>query len=483
MPDNKDHGQDPDLESEKRIMKSIIKTSAALLLSSVLLTGCGTSTAIAVDGDKPMVPVDSFNTKQVREYTDAGTVEEPLTVFTSDDGLCEIKVMPSYYDVTLDYEKGSRAEAGAAYGSLIREKLPEFIATMEPYLFENIRMAYGGSFSADAVENRQQTLFASMRPEYQEEISAFAEAISGGVHGIKEDSVLSYEEAVLMHMIPDALRPTCCSALSLWGSKTVTGDRISLRNLEWNLGSGNQMGMINAVTHMKNGSRSLTAISVLGLLDIISGINDDGVFAAILDVGSVQKEAFVYEGKKCYTMELRYALEEYSSARELGGFMVSESGDFTWCHNIFTTDADDAFCAEDVVSQIADQGAGRSILRDCDTPIFDELSWDSPDSLCIVNSFTSKGNQDKFTGVAHNTVRFAKYNEWVKAVDKFSPKDVKDLITQETVDQYKVDNVHGNGSAQLILVDYHTGSVQVAFSGPEGVVDKPDFIEVCVIGK
>jgi hypothetical protein len=30
-------------------------------------------------------------------------------------------------------------------------------------------------------------------------------------------------------------------------------------------------------------------------------------------------------------------------------------------------------------------------------------------------------------------------------------------------------------------VDYHTGTVQVAFAGPEGVVDKPDFIEVEVI--
>ena len=451
---------------------------AALLLTSLLLTGCGTASTAVMNAAPAMTPVDSYYTKQVREYTDAGTIEEPVVTYASDDGLCVIKVMPSYYDVTLDYEKGSRADAGRAYGTLIREKLPEFCSNMEPYLFENIRMAYGGEFAAEAVEERREILFASMRPQYQEEISAFAEAISGGAHGIAEDRMLSYEEAVLMQMIPDALRPTCCSALSLWGSKTVTGDRITLRNLEWNLGSDNQMGMINAVTHMKNGDRTITAISVLGLFDIISGINDDGVFAAILDVGSVQNEAFVYEGKKCYTMELRYALEEYSTARELGEFMVGESGDFTWCHNIIISDADDSFCAEDCVSQIVEKGLGRSVLRDCDTPIFDGLSWDSEDSLCVVNSFTAAGNQDGFTGSVSNTVRFAKYNEWVKNGGIFSPKDVKDLITQEIVDQYAVQNVHGNGSAQLILIDYHTGSVQVAFSGPEGVVDKPDFIEV-----
>ena len=462
-------------------MKRYVKTTALMLLASALVTGCGTSAPLTVNEALAMNPVDSYYTKQTREYTDEGTVEEPLVTYSSDDGLCVVKVMPSYYDVTLDYEKGSRAEVGAAYGSLIREKMPEFIETMEPYLYENIRMAYGGEFLPEAVNERQKILFTSLRPEYQEEVSAFAEAISNGAHGITEDHVISYEEAVLMQMIPDALRPTCCSALSLWGSKTVTGDRITLRNLEWNLGSNNQMGMINAVTHMKNGSRTLTAISVLGLLDIISGINDDGVFAAILDVGSVQNEAYVYEGKKCYTMELRYALEEYGTARELGEFMVGESGDFTWCHNLIISDANDSFCAEDCVSQVVEKGLGQSVLRDCNTPIFEGLSWDSADSLCVVNSFTSADNQDGFTGISSNIIRFAKYNEWVNSVDKFSPKDVKDMITQEIVDQYTVQNVHGSGSAQLILVDYHTGSVQVAFSGPEGVIDKPDFIEVEVI--
>ena len=462
-------------------MKKIYRSTSIFILAALLLSGCGNKTAVIVNENTVMKPVDSYLTKEVREYKDEGTVETPISTLSSEDGLCIIKVMPSYYDVTLDYEKGDRASVGKAYGTLIREQMPDYIDIMEPYVYENIRMAYDGNYTEAAVEAREKILFNSYRPEYKEEIAAFAEGISGGTHGIKEDGILSYEEAVLAQMIPDALRPTCCSALSLWGSKTTTGDRITLRNLEWNLGSDNQMGKIHAVTHMKNGERSLTAISVLGLLDIISGINDDGVFAAILDVGSSQHEAYVCEGRKCYTMELRFALEEYSTARGLGEFMVSESGNYTWCHNLIITDKNDSFCAEDCVSQVVESGMGKSILRDCNTPILKGLSWDSPDSLCVVNSFASAGNQDGFSGSYSNIIRFAKYNEWVKAKDKFSPKDVKDLITQETVEQYAVQNVHGAGSAQLILIDYHTGSVQVAFSGADGVSDKPDFIEVDVI--
>ncbi len=458
-------------------MKKTIKTIALILMSAALLTACRSKVTLP-SREGPMTPVDSYNTSAIREYTDEGTIESPLATYTSADGLCTIRVMPSYYDVTLDYEKGTRSEVGASYGTLIREKFPSFITTMEPYLFENIRGAYGGSFSAEAVVEREKILLDSTRPEYKDEIEAFATAISGGTSGLVEDQVLSYEEAVLMQMIPDALRPTCCSALALWGSKTTSGDMMTHRNLEWNLGSANQMGTINAVTHMKNGPRSITSISVLGLLDIISAVNDDGVFAAILDVGSVQGEAYVFEGKKCYTMELRYDLEEFSTARELGGFMIGESGDFTWCHNLMITDRSEALCAEDCVSQVSEKGLGKSVLRDYDTPILGGLSWDNEDSLCVVNSFTSEGNQDGFTGSTSNIIRFVKYNEWVKAKDIFSPKDLKDLITTETVEQYEVQNVHGQGSAQLILVDYHTGSIQVAFTGPEGVIDKPDFIEV-----
>lgn len=452
-------------------------------MAAVLLSGCGNKAAVEINSLEVMKPVDSYLTKEVREYKDEGTKETSVSTLSSEDGLCVIKVMPSYYDVTLDYEKGDRASVGKAYGTLIRERMPDYIDVMEPYIYENIRMAYGGNYTEAAVETREKVLFESWRQEYREEISAFAEAISGGVHGIAEDGKLSYEEAVLAQMIPDALRPTCCSALSLWGSKTSTGDRITLRNLEWNLGSDNQMGKIHAVTHMKNGDRSLTAISALGLLDIISGINDNGVFAAILDVGSVQDEAYVCEGKKCYTMDLRFALEECSTARDLGEFMVRESGNYTWCHNLIITDRNDSFCAEDCVSQVVESGYGKSVLRDCSTPILKGLSWDSQDSLCVVNSFASEGNQDGFSGSNSNIIRFAKYNEWVKAKDKFSPKDVKELITQEIVDQYAVQNVHSAGSAQLILIDYHMGSVQVAFSGPDGVTDKPDFIEVDVINR
>ncbi|MBP5179787.1 MAG: hypothetical protein J6127_00650 [Clostridiales bacterium] len=462
------------------------KILSLIIAGSVLVSaaGCNKTSDNMVPGigDSPLTPVGNYLNGVDAGYTDEGIIEEAVATYVSDDGLCTISVMPDYYDVTLDYENGSRYDVGASYGRTIPQTMPSYESVMEPYLYGNIRTLFGGYYTAEAVEDRVYTLYASMREEYREEIDGLASSLSQGRHGFVEDELLSYEEVLALQMIPDVLRPTACSALTLWGERTETGEMLTLRNLEWGLGENYQMGLFNAVTHMQNGERSITAIALLGMLDIISAVNDDGVFAAILDVGSEEHEQFIYEGRKCYTMELRYALEEFTTARQVGEFMVGESAEFTWCHNLTITDGNEAFCAEDCVLQVEQAGDGYSILRDASTPLLEGLSWDNSDSLCIVNSFASEGNQDGFTGVPSNTVRFAKYNEWVSEIGVFSVTDLKNMITQETVEQYDVENVHSNGTSQLIIIDYATGSIQVAFTGSEGPVDNPLFVEVGNIG-
>ncbi|MBP5281805.1 MAG: hypothetical protein J6Z22_04820, partial [Lachnospiraceae bacterium] len=215
---------------------------------------------------------------------------------------------------------------------------------------------------------------------------------------------------------------------------------------------------------------------------LISAINEDGVFDAILDVGS-GKENYVSVGRRCYTYDLRYALEEFTTAREVGEYMVSNSANYTWSHNIFVTDEKHSYCAEDAVSQLQESGKGYSVLRDADTPLLQSLEWGLPDSLCIVNSFATQGNQDGFW-VNSNAVRFQKYREWVAAKDRFSVGDVKNMITQEKVNQgkkkgeAKVENVRNTGTSQIILVDYHTGNVQVSFTSIDGPSDDVIFTDI-----
>ena len=264
------------------------KIVASFLLLSVLgLASCSSEPEVQIEvREGALTPIDSYNTTEEREYSDAGDIENAINTVSSADGLCTINVMPSYFDVELDFESGSHYDVGKAYAEAIELADPEFQSIMEPYIYENIMAAYDGEPNYEALKNRIDTLSATLDSEYMDEIDGFATKISDGRTGFTPDGLFSYEEALLCHMIPDSLRPTACSALSLWGSKTETGDRMTLRCLDWGRGSRNQMGRYNCVIRMKNGSKSLTSIGMLGLLDIVSAVNDDGVFVAILDAGS-----------------------------------------------------------------------------------------------------------------------------------------------------------------------------------------------------
>ena len=452
--------------------------------SICLIAGCG-NPAVMTGMSEAITPIDTFDTKEVKEYTGEGEIAEVISGFETTDGICSVKVTEAYFDITLDEENATPYEAGRAYGEAINIIYPEFGSQLEPYLFENINGAFPNLSGDDytPVEERMKGLFDSLDPHYQEEIKGLADGLGTPDTGIYPDGVLSTEELMIAQMVPDALRGTACSGLSLWGEKTATGDMIGVRCLEWSLGSDKSMCKIHTVLHIKNGEKSITSFSFLGLFDVISGINNDGVFAAMLDMYTDQ--VFVYEGRTCYSFAIRYALEEFTTAKEAGEYMVENSSKFTFSHNVMLTDGKESYCAEDACPQSVEEGKAVATLRDCNTPIMKELKWESPDSLCIVNSFVTEGNFDLMSGRANgvNSIRFAKYNKWVKEHSLLDAKGVKDMMTQEVVetDLYGssiVNNVHRDNLTQMIIIDYHNGSVQVAFTGVEGVVDKPVFYEV-----
>ena len=54
----------------------------------------------------------------------------------------------------------------------------------------------------------------------------------------------------------------------------------------------------------------------------------------------------------------------------------------------------------------------------------------------------------------------------------------KEVLETDLYGAPTVQNVHRDNLTQMIIIDYHNSSVQIAFTGTEGVVDKPVFDEV-----
>ena len=258
----------------------------------------------------------------------------------------------------------------------------------------------------------------------------------------------------------------------------MSGERIVSRTLEWTLGSENQMCSAHAVTHFIMGGErnSYTTFSVLGMLDVLTGLNDKGVFAGILDAGS--QNEYSCEGKKCYTFELRHCLEHMNDAQSIGDYMVSESKNFTFSHNIILTDKKNRYVAEDCVDA-TEFSTGKSTLRDKDTPLIEGIRWNNPDSLCVVNSFMTEGSDDHFSGSGNNYVRFCKYDTWVAEKDKLSLADVKEIVTREDTDWDTLNQkLYSDMVFHIIVYDYSTGELDICFTGTEGTKDHPVFTRI-----
>ena len=95
-----------------KIYKKIISFS---IITGMLFSICGCGTSAADVQSEGMKKVGSLNVEEEVTYTDDSEKEEVIETFSSADGLCVIEKYPTYYDVTLDYEKGEPAEVGKAY--------------------------------------------------------------------------------------------------------------------------------------------------------------------------------------------------------------------------------------------------------------------------------------------------------------------------------------------------------------------------------
>ena len=457
------------------------------LCAALLLTGCASGRTY---DDLPapaykrstLTPIGDHSTHHSYEGITA-VREETLATYCSADGICRIDAKAHYYDVTLDQSGKDPYAVGAAYAETLKLLPFGFEKNTEDYLYDTMNTVYRSSDSLleagtdrehkfEMIAERIHALKSALPERYRQEMDGFSSQFSGGDTGFVRDGKLSRDEADLMHLIPDVLRETACSAITVSGRRTTSGKRLAARLMEWDMGRGNAMTDGHCIVRFQNGDRSLVSVTSLGSLDLITGANDDGVFAAILDVGSTY-EVFDCTGKISYTYAMREALETCETAKAFGEYMNRLAPQFTYNHNVFITDENSAFAAENCHTK----EDGVPLLRDEYSPLLDTLEWNAPDCLCVVNAFAALGQGDQMTRSRHNILRWNKYDHLFSGTDPISLERFKTLMTEEeTGTDYT--EIRGNGLVFLLIADYDTHTLQAAFTGREGVVDMPDFLDL-----
>ena len=455
-----------------------ITAVCAVLLSAVMLSSCGRTTYddfnIPESGESQLTPVSSIYVE--KNYKGVAPVkEETKEIYESADGLCRIEQKDSYYDVTLDYENGSYKDVGAAYAEAILLARPDYAEYLEQYLYENINaVANDANEEYEEIEKRTTAIYTALDEDYRQELDGFAERVSNDEVNFEKNGKISRDEVILMELIPDVLRGTACSALSASGDTTATGERITCRVLEWQLGSENQLCQAHALVHYKNGEKSFTSVTYMGFFPILTAVNEEGVLLGELDVGSAGTE-YTYENKTSYTYAMRYALENMGSARECAEYLAENSKRYPFCVNILATDKKDGFIAELVVTD--EEKDGKTVLRDGSTKLNETVEWSDPNYLCAVNSFAAEGNNDYLTYNEGNIVRWKRYEQLFCGQKDMTLDHFKELMTCEKLNKDLV-CIRSDGVVHMVIADYATNTLQAILTGKDGVDDDPEFIDL-----
>ncbi len=307
----------------------------------------------------------------------------------------------NYYNVVLDYTSGlSHKQIGEAFAKGILQLVPDYESLVDSYIAENlIKSEYKYAFY------RMEDIKPQIDSKYAEEIEGMASVFSGGDRDLRSDNKISRNEMYLFNLFTDAIRGTQCCFVSAFGARSETQKTITGRNLDWYGGKQNQLPRIQAVITYVYPDKKICSIGFMGYMGILTGFNNDKVFAGILDSGS--NAAYSSEGRHSYPMDLRYALENTDTMTDAAEYMRDPKKLYAFNHIIGFSDPDSSIILENNFSGNGSDGNRvKRQIRKSDSKLNKNITWGISDAVAAVNSFVLYGNNNNHTINKYNTKRW-----------------------------------------------------------------------------
>ena len=373
----------------------------------------------------------------------------------------------NYYEVTMDYTTGiNHYDMGRMLMQKMTQILPNYEQLTDSFLAEMVgtHSVYGILLS------RVQDIKPQIPQEYQDEINGMVSQLSGSNINNVGDGKLSKDEFYLMQLITDVDQSTQCSGISVYGSRSATGNTMTARILDWFDGSKHQLAQIQSVLTIKNGSKSICTIGYLGFMGIITGFNEKGVFAGILD--SPSGAAYSSKNKRSYPLDLRYALENYTTLANVADYLVDTSKNYAFNHLILLSDKQTSQVLENNFS-----GTGTNIrraLRSDTSSLNPGITWGFTNAVAAVNSFLLLGNHDNHTGVLSNTKRWSSIKTQLQLYgDTITLNELKLIASFDNGNGpgFQSDgDIYNSGTQQIIIFQPDIFHLEIAFKPKSGIM-------------
>jgi len=391
------------------------------------------------------------------------------------DSRVTITEMDNYFDVRVDYSDSvSRYDIGREYAEKSFEVIPDYESIVDSYFVELVAYLEDVHWVtyADLI-SRVQLLAPQLDSSYLDEIDGFASQLSGGDVDVLGDGKLSTHEFMILNFMPDVSTGGACSAISVFGDMSSTGSTIVGRNLDWFIGSTGNIAKLNAISFLTNGSNEIISVGYLGMLGVVTGINNDGIYIANLYSPTFTPYSAV--GKQPILFDIRTALEITSYIAGAAEFIGDPSRVYTYNDLMFITDANKAKVLEN------NFGYNRE-LRTYDSVLNPGVTWGVDNAIAAVNAFALYGNYDNLTTVDSNWMRWDNFKtELASKSQPVSVESIEEIMTYHEPGgggNYDGD-IYNADTAQSMIYSFSDNSMQVFLHPATGsFTENPEFITI-----
>ena len=384
----------------------------------------------------------------------------------------------TYWEVHIDYTSGDRYTIGREYATKCLSVMADFEEGCDGYLalVAGLIQHYDSSITPEVLIQRSLEIYKNIQPRYKDEIEGFASVMSGGTVNIPGDGKLSRDEILMLNFNPDVCTFTGCSAIGVSGNRSVTGQTIVGRNVDWfpvlekkGLNANMDSLPTNALIYRKTGAKQVLSLSNLGLIGVATGLSSDGIFAANLysEIGCPYSAV----GKRSVMLDIREALETYSTVDEVGAFLGDPSRIYAYHNNMFIADKHVAKVLEN------DYERNRE-LRVSDSELNPGITWGVSDAIACVNSFELKGNFDNHTTNPYETGRWANFKTLLEqGTNPVNIDRVRTIMSYHKGGTWDYGDIYNPGTIQSMVYSFSDNRLEL-WNG--AFVDAPQYEQILI---
>lgn len=276
-------------------------------------------------------------------------------------------------------------------------------------------------------------LLQQLDQAYQEELKGVGGAWSLASDSKPGDGQLSLAEYQILNLLPDLGLPPDGSGFGVFDQATAENAPIVGRNLDWQ--GTPELRSLQAITVYTHADQSVVNIGFAGIIAVLSGFNDKGLFLANFNAEpySPYRQNHPLPDKPHATgFDLRKALETRTSGRAAAKFLAANAYGFS--NSILIAD-------KKSVQVLEYPSAGTATLRAWKSPLRAGKQWEAPQQIAVVDCLLLPAMPDNCKD-ANDITRWQRLRE----LARFSPSqpakvaDVANILLDTANRRYEIFN-------------------------------------------